>query len=63
MAGYEFDFYELKDNDGHKYLVPADMVDDFEELLELICNAGLMTDEWYNLNAEFDNKFHSYMKG
>lgn len=63
MVNLEFPFYDLRDNDGHMYRVPAELVEEFKTLRDKIISVKPRSDAWYDLNAEFDNKFHHLMFG
>lgn len=52
-----------KDNDGHKFNIPENLLGEFDALFESYNNAKRFTDEFYNLEAEFCNKFNQYMIG
>jgi hypothetical protein len=51
-----------KDNDGHWYSIPENMVDSFIQMVEAIQNAEFMSDEWYEATDELNDQFGSYMK-
>ena len=55
--------YIRKDNDGHKFKIPSDLVEEFDRLFESYCKAKRFSDEYYDLEAEFCNKFSDYMFG
>lgn len=55
--------FNRKDNDGHKFNVPADQLDQFDSLFEQYCKAKRFTDEYYDLEAQFCNEFEQYMVG
>ena len=52
-----------KDDDGHTYVIPEDEVPAFDALnirMELVTWAS---DEWYELNNEFNEMFSKYSVG
>lgn len=51
------------DNDGHKFMIPQDLLEDFDSLLDRYSQAKRFTEEYYDLEAEFCNKFEQYMVG
>jgi len=55
--------YNRKDNDGHKFNVPEDLLGQFDAVFERYCNAKRMSDEYYEAEAEFCNRFEKYMVG
>lgn len=55
--------YNRKDNDGHKFNVPKEELLEFDGLFDRYCRAKSFTDEKYELEAEFCNKFGKYMIG
>jgi len=55
--------YNRQDNDGHKFRIPADLLKDFDRIFESYCKAKRFTEEYYDLEAEFCNKFEEYMVG
>ena len=54
-------FYDLRDNDGHMYRVPAELVDEFKKLRDDVLSVKFRSEAWYDLHAEFDNKFGRLM--
>lgn len=53
--------YIAKDNDGHNYVIPYEMKDEFEVLLE---KSGYEScPEWEQFEAEFIEKFEQYSTG
>jgi hypothetical protein len=54
-------YYDLRDNDGHMYRVPASMVEEFKKLRDDVISVKPRSDAWYDLHAEFDNKFGHLM--
>ena len=61
-ANYRFSEYNVfrKDNDGHKYVIPKEYVDEFDALLEAVCSAKMGSSEFYDLNDEIDSKFGKF---
>jgi hypothetical protein len=55
--------YNRKDNDGHKYNVPLNLLDFFDTQMELIIKAKRFTSEWYEANDRFNYYFEEYMVG
>lgn len=55
--------YNRKDNDGHKFNVPQELLAEFDDLLDRYINAKFMSEEKFELEAEFCNKFQDYMVG
>ena len=55
--------YNFKDNDGHKYLIPEDMLDDADALMDRIGRAPFMSDEKWDAEDEFIERFNQYMVG
>ena len=53
--------YNRKDDDGHKFLVPEDLLTEFDDLFDRYCNAEFLSKEYYELESEFCNKFQRYM--
>lgn len=51
------------DNDGHMFWLPIELKEEFQLLLEKYSNAKRFTEEYYTLEAEFENKFSKYMVG
>jgi hypothetical protein len=56
-----FPFHDLRDDDGHMYRVPIEQVESFKALREEIISTKPRSDKWYDLHAEFDNRFGQYM--
>ena len=63
MAKLELPFYDLSDNDGHMYRVPAELVEEFCKYQDAVSLVKPRSEEWYDLHAEFDNKFGHLMFG
>lgn len=55
--------YNRKDNDGHRYNVPEDLLEDFDSCLWLLCNAVFLSNEYYEAQTNFCNQFEEYMVG
>ena len=55
--------YNRKDNDGHKFNIPEGLLEEFDYLFDRYCNAKFLSPEYYELQAEFCNKFEQYMVG
>ena len=55
--------YNRKDNDGHKFLIPEELIPEFDELFERYCSAPAFSELRYDLEAEFCNKFQEFMIG
>lgn len=56
-----FPLNDLRDDDGHMYRVPAELVEEFKRLRDEIVSTKPRSEKWYDLHAEFDNKFHHLM--
>lgn len=50
-----------KDNDGHGYGVPTELLEEFDDLFGRYSRAKRFSDEMYDLEAEFCNKFDQFM--
>ena len=50
-----------KDNEGHKFVVPAILADRFDELFEQYCSQEYGTESYWNAEAQFNNEFEEYM--
>ena len=55
--------HNRKDDDGHKFLVPEDLLSRFDELLDKLLSTKRFTQEYYDLEADFCNEFQQYMVG
>lgn len=53
--------YITQDNDGHDYVIPYEMIEEFESLLE--SSEMDSCDEWEANEEEFIDKFGKYMTG
>ena len=51
----------LKDDDGHKYKIPKNLEAEFKDLLDKCCSAPMFSDERYDFEDEFIEKFNQYM--
>ena len=56
-------FVYRKDNDGHKFKIPAKLADEFDDLFDRYSNAKFLSAEYCELEAEFLNKFWKYARG
>lgn len=55
--------HNRKDNDGHKFDVPDNLLALFDDLLDRYSRAKRFTDEYYDLESQFCNAFERYMVG
>lgn len=55
------DAYNRKDNDGHRFLIPNELLSEFDDLFNRYCNTKFLSAEYYDLQAEFCNRFEQYM--
>lgn len=55
--------YNRRDDDGHRYAIPEDQLLDFDTLQTAIEDSDWLSDQWYDLITEFNDKFHQYMVG
>ena len=55
--------FNRKDEDGHKFNVPEDLLEEFDDLFDRYVNSKFLSAEYYELEAEFCNKFGKYMVG
>lgn len=55
--------HNRRDEDGHKFVVPEELLEEFDRLMELREDAEWLSDEWYDLTGEFNDKFHQYNVG
>jgi hypothetical protein len=51
------------DNDGHRYLVPINRAEEFDNLMQDIYDAKFMSDAWYDANDALDFYFGEFMVG
>lgn len=65
MSNYRFDTMTVfrKDNDGHKFVVPANLADRFDELFNHYCEQKYGTEAYWDAEAAFNNEFEEYMVG
>lgn len=52
-----------KDDDGHHFLLPRDVVHSFDFQLRKIRDSELGSDDWYDAVADFCREFDQYMVG
>jgi hypothetical protein len=55
--------YNRTDDDGHKFCVPDELLKEFDRLDDLISEEKWGSDKWYDLVAEFNDKFDKYNQG
>jgi len=55
--------YNRTDEDGHKFNVPDELLEEFDRLMQLREDADWGSDEWYDLTATFNNQFDKYNQG
>lgn len=55
--------YNRKDNDGHKFNVPDELLDEFDAAFDRYSKAKRFSDEYYDAEADFCNRFEEYMMG
>jgi hypothetical protein len=55
--------FNRKDDDGHKYLIPKEMLAEFNSLLEKIQNSPFMSEAKWAAEDEFNGRFYEYMVG
>lgn len=55
--------YNRKDNDGHKFNIPNDLLEKFDNLFTLLCKAKRGTENYFEIETAFCNKFYRYMVG
>ena len=53
-------FTFVKDDSSHWYLVPLDELKDYEDLLQSIEDLNQFSEEYYELEAKFINKYDKY---
>jgi hypothetical protein len=51
------------DDDGHKYLIPKGMLDDFDDLLSRMQNAPSMSEAKWDAEDNFIAHYQQYMVG
>jgi hypothetical protein len=49
-----------KDDDGHTYFIPINLMDNFQKSQKKIWLSEFYSDEYYNAVEEFCNKFNEY---
>lgn len=54
---------QLRDNDGHRYLVPESLAPAFSAAIERINAQHTGTAEWYDANDALHTQFGTYMEG
>lgn len=52
-----------RDNDGHRFEIPAELESEFDRLFNHYCDQKRGTDEYWDAEAEFNNQFEDYMVG
>ena len=52
-----------RDNDGHKFKIPAEMEAEFDLFFEHYIEQDYDSDEYWVAEAMFNNKFAEYMVG
>ena len=52
-----------KDNDGHQYMIPRNMVKRFDALFAHYCEQKYGTEEYWNAEDAFNDEFSNYMVG
>ncbi|HET8688699.1 MAG TPA: hypothetical protein VFM18_18950 [Methanosarcina sp.] len=52
-----------RDNDGHRYEIPASLEAQFDSLFNAYCNAEFQSDEYWDFEEAFNNTFYQYMVG
>lgn len=53
--------YMRRVSEGDDYLIPVDLIDDFDDLQFKIDDLDPETDEWYSVVNEFVDKFGVYV--
>lgn len=56
----ERDLVEMRDIDGHKFLIPVTEVSHFEKLINKINDAAMFTDEYQDACQAFWDRFNNY---
>lgn len=54
------DIVEVKDTDGHKFLIPTDQVSEFNKILNRLNDISVFTDEYGNVYNVLWNRFGKY---
>ena len=52
-----------RDNDGHRFKIPVEMASEFDLLFNRYTEQDEGSDEYYDAEAMFDDKFAEYMVG
>lgn len=52
-----------RDNDGHKFKIPAKLEAEFDRLFNHYIEQDQGTDAYWDAEADFNNKFEEYMVG
>lgn len=52
-----------RDNDGHKFKIPTELEAEFDLLFNHYIEQEQGTEEYWDAEAEFNNKFQEYMIG
>ena len=55
--------FNRKDYDGHKYNVPLNLLDFFDEQIELVSKTKFLSSEYYIATDRFNYHFEQYMVG
>lgn len=55
--------YNRKDNDAHKYLIPEDLLAEFDRLMDIMCDYDTSEDDIMDAESEFCIKFTKFMVG
>lgn len=53
----------VQDDNGHWYLIPNELKDEFNTLLEELCSEDNDFDDYDNLSEKFDDLFSEYRTG
>lgn len=54
--------WNRKDHEGHSYLIPSELLDQFDCDYEQLADSVWMSARWYQLTAQFDNRYSQFMK-
>ena len=52
-----------RDNDGHRFKIPVEMAAEFDRLFNHYTEQDEGSDEYYDTEEAFNNKFEEYMIG
>ena len=65
MENIRLDQYTVfrKDNDGHKYVIPQQLSQRFDEIMDQLNIVKFGSREYYDLNDALDGEFGQYMVG